>query len=138
MTFGARVTGEQEAIAGLGAYGRAVHAGVQRAALTTGLLLQTVIQANASLPASGPPGPRAITGDYRASWGVEPDLSLGPDQVGAIVGTNKPQARRLEYGFVGADALGRHYNQRPYPHVQPALDAVRPQFQQSMRGAVRT
>jgi len=86
------------------------------------MLLETQIKANAS----GRPGPNAPTGDYRRSWTYE--MSTGPDQVTAIVGTNKPQARRLEFGFVGEDSLGRLYNQPPYPHVGPALEKIRPLF----------
>jgi Bacteriophage HK97-gp10, putative tail-component len=62
------------------------------------------------------------TGDYRRSWSTQ------VNGMTARVGTNKPQARRLEYGFVGADSLGRHYNQAPRPHVRPAFDAVRGPF----------
>lgn len=31
-------------------------------------------------------------------------------------------ARRIEYGFVGADVLGRRYNQPPQPYMRPAFD----------------
>ncbi|MGV9878670.1 hypothetical protein [Streptomyces sp. NPDC003006] len=34
--------------------------------------------------------------------------------------------RRLEFGFVGVDSLGRHYNQRPFPHLRPAVGTVGP------------
>lgn len=82
------------------------------------MLLQTRIQANAS----GRPGPRAPTGDYRRSWSTTHygDVS--------IVGTNKPQARRLEFGFVGPDRIGRVYNQPPFPHVGPAVDLTMPGY----------
>ncbi|TLQ46073.1 HK97 gp10 family phage protein [Streptomyces marianii] len=86
------------------------------------MLLETAIKANAS----GRPGPNAPTGDYRRSWTHE--VSTSGLHVEAIVGTNKPQSRRLEYGFVGADSLGRIYNQPPYPHVGPAVEQVRPAF----------
>lgn len=51
-----------------------------------------------------------------------------PADVTAIVGTNAPQGRRLEFGFVGADALGRVYNQPPFPHVGPAVEEQAPLF----------
>ena len=38
-----------------------------------------------------------------------------------VVGTNVEYARRLELGFVGADSLGRIYNQLPRPYLRPAL-----------------
>jgi hypothetical protein len=109
---------------------------VMRAVMHAALMVQTRTQANASLPASGPPGPRAITGDYRGSWGVtQPTVTSGG--FAATVATNKPQARRLEYGFVGVDARGRHYNQRPYPHLRPAVEATEPEFQAALRAAVQ-
>ena len=46
----------------------------------------------------------------RATAGVGPDASV-------------PYAARLEFGFVGVDSLGRHYNQPPYPYMRPAFDA---------------
>ncbi|MCX4761912.1 HK97 gp10 family phage protein [Streptomyces sp. NBC_01275] len=86
------------------------------------MLLETRIKAKAS----GRPGPNAPTGDYRRSWTHE--VSTDGYSVTAVVGTNKPQSRRLEYGFVGADTLGRVYNQPPYPHVGPAVEEIRPLF----------
>lgn len=90
------------------------------------MLLETRVKANAS----GRPGPNVITGDYRRSWTTTITPSLGG--VRGTVGTNKPQARRLEYGFYGADALGRVYNQQPYPHVAPAVTAIQPGFERDM------
>jgi hypothetical protein len=86
------------------------------------MLLETRIKAKAS----GRPGPNARTGDYRRSWTHE--VSSDGVTVTAVVGTNKPQGRRLEYGFVGADSLGRIYNQPPFPHVGPAVEEIRPLF----------
>lgn len=82
------------------------------------MLLETKIKANAS----GRPGPRVITGNYRRSW-----TSTFAGGVGTV-GTNAPQARRLEYGFVGPDSLGRMFNQPPYPHVGPAVTVIEPMF----------
>lgn len=84
----------------------------------TGVFLQTQVKANAS----GRPGPRAPTGDYRRTIG----LTVSRDAAGpfALVSTNAVQARRLEYGFIGVDALGRSYRQPPYPHWRPALILV--------------
>ncbi|MDX3165822.1 hypothetical protein PV516_18730 [Streptomyces scabiei] len=86
------------------------------------MVLQALIQA----AASGRPGPNAITGRYRASWQVQ----VRPRRHGATatVGTFSPQARRLELGFYGADALGRVYAQPPFPHVAPALALIQPRF----------
>lgn len=82
-------------------------------------LLKALIVANAS----GRPGPNVITGKYIASWKVV----TRPLAAGAVatIGTMAAQARRLEFGFADTDSLGRVYNQPPFPHVQPALDAWR-------------
>lgn len=99
---------------------------------TYGQLLKTRIQANAS----GRPGPNAPTGDYRRSWTV---AFAGNSLLGnaeAVVGTNAVQGRRLEYGFVGADSLGRVYNQPPFPHVGPAADAIEPLFYAALDAGV--
>lgn len=76
--------------------------------------------------ASGRPGPRRVTGDYTRSWSVITVRTLA--DVTALIGTNAPQGRRLEYGFTGVDAIGRHYDQPPYPHARPALDSVAEPF----------
>ncbi|MEV0438410.1 hypothetical protein AB0I84_13970 [Streptomyces spectabilis] len=94
------------------------------------MLLETRIKANAS----GRPGPNAPTGDYRRSWAHE--ITSNGATVQAVVGTNKPQGRRLEYGFVGADSLGRIYNQPPFPHVGPAVEEIRPAFLTALQAAV--
>lgn len=90
------------------------------------MLLETQIKANAS----GRPGPNAPTGDYRRSWTTE--VHASSDTVTAIVGTDKPQARRLEYGYVGPDSLGRVYAQPPYAHVGPAVETIRPMFVEAL------
>ncbi|MFD5878504.1 hypothetical protein [Streptomyces yangpuensis] len=106
--------------------GPAAAAAVQAEAM----VLQALIQANAS----GRPGPNAPTGRYRASWQV----TIHPLGHGAtaMVGTFAPQARRLELGFTGADALGRVYAQPPFPHVAPALAVLQPTFPARLATAV--
>ncbi|UQA93704.1 HK97 gp10 family phage protein [Streptomyces halobius] len=84
--------------------------------------------------ASGRPGPRVVTGKYRASWMSDVHRS-GPVVV-AEVGTAARQARRLEFGFVGVDSLGRHFNQPPYPHLGPAVDQTGPALVRALGHAV--
>jgi hypothetical protein len=84
--------------------------------------------------ASGRPGPRAITGNYRRSWTSQTRKSAAGTQ--AVCGTNAPQGRRLEYGFNGADSLGRVYRQPPYPHAGPAFDEVQPRFLAELEAVV--
>lgn len=85
--------------------------------------------------ASGRPGPNVITGDYRGSWHPGPTRRL-PYGAQCTIGTDRPQGRRLEFGFVGTDSLGRTYNQPPFPHVQPALPYIQDTLMASMRLAV--
>lgn len=71
-------------------------------------------------------GPNKATANYQRSWGLEMLYGgIGPE---AHVGTNAPQARRLEQGFIGQDSLGRNYHQLPLPHAGPALDEIAPEF----------
>lgn len=96
--------------------GRLVGQDFSKAVYLTGARVRTQVRANAS----GRPGPRVQTGDYRRSISQE-NTRDGVVPV-AYVFTNSPQALRLEYGFRGADALGRVFNQPPYPHWRPAMD----------------
>lgn len=85
--------------------------------------LLALIRANAS----GRPGPNVITGAYRESWRITPQ-----GHATYVVSTDAPQAARLELGFVGEDALGRIYNQPPFPHVRPAADKVEDAYVKDM------
>lgn len=108
-----------------------------------GQLLRTRIMRNAStgfhapgephIPGTGP-GPNVATGDYLRTWTME--IQLGSFSTVARVGTNAVQARRLEFGFVGMDALGRVYSQPPFPHVGPAIDYVLPRFERALAAMV--
>lgn len=109
-------------------------AGARSIAVTRmhGMLLQAAVKRRASLPRTGPPGPRIITGNYNRSIG----LQLGFQGGGPVarVGSNAPQARRLELGFNDTDVLGRSYQQPPYPHYGPALDEIGPLFTAAIAG----
>ncbi|MFD4394359.1 hypothetical protein [Kitasatospora sp. NPDC058478] len=90
------------------------------------MILETAIRAGAS----GRPGPGVQSGEYRRSWTTE--VHATATGVEATVGTSRPQAARLEYGFSGADSLGRVYHQAPLPHVGPAVQRVEPLFLMAM------
>lgn len=79
------------------------------------------------IPGTGP-GPNRATGDYIRSWRYSSRVAGYRGIASAQVYTEAPQANRLEYGFVGADSLGRNYRQRPFPHVQPAMAVVTPRL----------
>ena len=44
-----------------------------------------------------------------------------------------PYAHRLEYGFVGTDSLGRHYNQAAQPYMRPAFDSQKDEAEKRVR-----
>jgi len=47
----------------------------------------------------------------------------GIQEKAVVVGTNLVYARRVEFGFVGKDKLGRRYNQAARPYLYPAFFA---------------
>jgi len=73
------------------------------------------------------------TGTYRRSIHVQMiDENGNPF---ALVGTDLPYAKRLEFGFFDmTDSLGRHYYQRAQPHFRPALDLNRNKYLRIMKG----
>lgn len=64
--------------------------------------------------------PAVRLGDLRTSidWKVR---GQGPNAEG-FVGSPLPYARRLEYGFIGLDEMGRHYQMAPRPYIKPTFD----------------
>lgn len=117
---------------GLRVSGLAASQAVKPVVTHFGALLQTRVRGKAS----GRPGPRSISGDYRRGIALEFDFT-GMSAV-ATVGTNKPQARRLEFGFHDTDSLGRQYAQPPYPHFGPAVDELEGPFTAAVTAAVRS
>lgn len=75
------------------------------------------------------------SGTLRRSFAMQVTTRT-PTRCVVQIGTNVPYARRLEYGFVGPDALGRVYNQPAHPYIRPAMDenrgAVRREFRAAM------
>jgi len=75
------------------------------------------------------------TGTLRRSIHVEPPEQKD-GQVIALVGTDLPYSRRLEYGFADTDKLGRTYNQPPRPYFRPPLDQNKDKYIQIIKGAL--
>jgi hypothetical protein len=75
------------------------------------------------------------TGTYRRGFHME-TVEKTSERCTVIVGNDQPQGPRLEFGFVGADKLGRIYNQAPRPHLRPALDENKGAAVEEFRGAV--
>lgn len=119
-----RLTGDVKVAADLRAGAKNVDTKTRNLVRHYGALLRTRVMAKAS----GRPGPRTVTGDYRRSW--QNQFSGGGGTYKAETGTNAPQAKRLEFGFNGMDSLGRVYSQPPYAHARPAFDEIVPQFEQ--------
>ena len=64
-----------------------------------------------------------IQGEVTAAGPFYNEMRVSP----AIDAANKwgfspAYARRIEFGFVGLDSLGRYYNQAPRPYMRPAWD----------------
>ena len=81
-----------------------------------------------------PPAPNIHTTDYQGSWSHK--ATQAGETVEAVVGTNKPQGRRLEFGFIGPDRKGRVYHQAPRPHVAPAIEATTSEWEKTWRGVI--
>ena len=47
-------------------------------------------------------------------------------------GLDPAYARRIEYGFVGLDSLGRNYNQAAQPYIRPAWDSQKEAAQKAI------
>lgn len=75
------------------------------------------------------------TGTLRRSIHVEPPEQKG-GQVIALVGTDLPYARRLEYGFADTDSRGRTFNQPARPYFRPPLDQNKDKYISIIKGAL--
>ncbi len=74
--------------------------------------------------ANGRPGPNVVTGSHRRSIGVHSITKKGTSWE-SQTGPTMVYSRRLELGYVQVDALGRLYDQPPYPSLGPGLQDVR-------------
>jgi len=72
------------------------------------------------------------TGTLRRSIHVEMTREAG--HTVALVGTDAPQAKRLEFGFNDVDSLGRVYHQPPQPRWRPTFDQNFPKYERMMQG----
>lgn len=78
----------------------------------TGNLLRSILASTAAMPATGPSGARYTGSDPGAvilMAGFEDDI---------YIGYQANYARRMNYGFVGQDSLGRTYNQSGFHFVE--------------------
>lgn len=54
-----------------------------------------------------------------------------------VVGTDVAYGRRLEYGFMGTDSLGREYHQAPTPYLRPAFRTKRAEAIETVQAGIR-
>ena len=77
-------------------------------------------------PASAPGRPPHLrSGDYKRSLQAIVGPSRSGKSITGRVGSNSPYGRRLEFGFVGIDSLGRYYYQPARPHLRPAMERLK-------------
>lgn len=63
--------------------------------------------------------PMQVTGTLKKS--ITWKLVATYRTLSGLIGSNVRYARRLEFGFVGTDALGRVVHQPPHPYLRPAI-----------------
>ncbi len=125
VTF--RVLGDGEVIRKFGQISDAAQGG----AIVTALLSAAQLVINAAqenLRALG----SWITGNLARSIAAK---IVGVAKV--AVGTDVVYGPRVEFGFTGADALGRIYNQAPRPYLRPALDENRDEILREVADTMR-
>lgn len=54
----------------------------------------------------------------------------------ALIGPSVKYGRRIEYGFMQADSLGRNYDQPARPYMRPAAEQERSQFKANIARAL--
>ena len=131
MPITVRVEGSESLAIKLRALGAAVSGRtVERAVVAGALIIQNEAERRAPYRTGTLRRSLHIGGhtDLATDYQQPPGISelerprIGDHDVEVYVGTNLEYARRQEYGFNGADSLGRVYNQAPRPYLRPAID----------------
>lgn len=125
-----KVTGDADVVGKFNNASRAVQGGaIMVALLSAGQLVVNAAQDNLKKLGAW------ITGNLARSLTVQP---AGTNAV--RIGTNVVYGPRIEYGFAGADSLGRIYNQAPRPYLRPALeenkDAILREISDTLRALI--
>jgi HK97 gp10 family phage protein len=76
------------------------------------------------------------TGTLMRSIHTEIEVA-SPTRATAKIGPSVPYGARLEYGFVGTDSLGRHYNQGPHPYMRPAFESKKQESLDEMKSMTK-
>ncbi len=142
MPIGVQVNGSESLRAKLNRLEAGMRERMVERALTAGaLLVQNAAKQNAPYK----------SGTLRRSIHIGGHEDLNPDGVGGqlpdpeveggsvsvYVGTDVEYARRIEFGFEGADALGRTYHQPAQPYLRPAIDENGAAVQREVGAALR-
>lgn len=90
---------------------RAAERGLLSGTAEGALLFETAAKENAPV----------VSGDLKKSITTTHTLNT-PEKQERMIEPKVPYGRRIEMGFVGADSLGRVYNQPPRPYMRPAFD----------------
>ena len=121
MGFSATITGAASVVSALSMASRGIRGVIPTALVSGGLLLENRWKSIAPYR----------TGTYRRSiHHVLAGFTL-------MIGTNVPYARRLEYGFSGADSLGRVYHQPAGGYARRAMNETRPLVIAEVVSAIR-
>jgi HK97 gp10 family phage protein len=51
-------------------------------------------------------------------------------------GFDPAYARRIEFGFIGTDSLGRHYHQAAQPYMRPAFDGKKDEAKDAITNGI--
>lgn len=73
-----------------------------------------------------------VTGALRDSISTD-IVSQSPSSVRAVIMPHVPYGARIEYGFIGADSLGRNYHQPAEPYMRPAFESEKANALEAMR-----
>lgn len=91
-----------------------------------------IVRATLISHSSGRPGPEVVTGAYNAAY----DVHLTDGGMGIEASNPSPQSARLEFGFVGTDALDRMYHQPAFPHFRPTILELGPPYTAEVKRSV--
>jgi hypothetical protein len=114
---------------GISEFAAALDATIARASVETRAAVAEVaseVEKLAKEFASGRPGPNVVTGTLRRGIKHDPITPWGVRGWQTELGPTAVYSRRIELGFHGTDALGRHYNQGPFPYFTPAWNTIVP------------
>jgi HK97 gp10 family phage protein len=121
-----KITGDKELLAKFKRMGAAAQGATLVHAATAGIL---PIQNEAIVKVA------KDTGTLARSIHTE-TLKSSRSYVEVTTGTDVVYAARIEFGFMQADKLGRHYNQPAQPYMRPAFDTKKKEAENETKAAL--